>query len=430
MAVNNSVSMSWIIALGVIILLSLVGSIFVIAMPKFKTVQKLVDRLNLVTRENLSGILVIRAFGTQKFEEKRFDKANGDLTRVNLFVNRVMAFMMPAMMFIMNGITLLIVWVGAHQISRSAMQVGDMMAFMQYSMQIIMAFLMISMIFILVPRAAVSIDRIFEALEVEPAIKDLDSARVIDKPLSGKVEFKNVSFCYHNADDPVLKDISFTALPGMTTAIIGSTGSGKSTLINLIPRFYDATDGEILIDGINIKDMTQVQLRENIGYIPQKGMLFSGTIASNLRYGKKDATDEELLESAEVAQATEFIKNKDKGINSEISQGGTNVSGGQKQRLAIARALVKKAPIYIFDDSFSALDFKTDATLRKSLKKYISNSTILIVAQRISTILNAEQIIVLDEGEIVGKGTHKELLENCETYREIAKSQLSEEELR
>jgi ATP-binding cassette subfamily B multidrug efflux pump len=429
MAVGKSTSMTWIIALGVVILIGIMLAVFFVAMPKFKLVQKLVDKLNLVTRENLSGMMVIRAFGTQKFEEKRFEKANRELTDNHLFVNRVMVFMMPAMMFMMNVISLIIVWVGGHQIEQATMQVGDMMAFMQYAMQIIMAFLMISMMFIMVPRAAVSGDRIAEVLATEPSIRDPKEPKTLGRRARGEIEFRDVSFRYGNAEDDVLQDISFTAKPGQTTAFIGSTGSGKSTLINLIPRFYDVTGGKILLDGVDIRDLSQHELRENIGFVPQKGVLFSGDINSNLRYGKHEATDEELKLAADIAQATEFIENTPDRMETEISQGGTNVSGGQKQRLSIARALVKQAPVYIFDDSFSALDFKTDAALRRALKKYTGDSTVLIVAQRVSTIMNAEQIIVLDDGKIVGKGTHKELLKTCETYREIAESQLSKEEL-
>lgn len=429
MAVSRSISMTWIIAVGVIVLLGIMLSVYSLARPKFKIVQKLVDRLNLVTRENLSGMMVIRAFGTQKHEEDRFDKANEDLTRVNLFVNRIMAFMMPSMMFIMNTITLVIVWVGAQQIDQSAMQVGDMMAFMQYAMQIIMAFLMITMMFILVPRAAVSADRIAEVLETKPSVTDPQSLKHFGGRAKGTVEFRNVSFRYTNAEDDVLQNISFTAKPGQTTAFIGSTGSGKSTLINLIPRFYDVTEGQILIDGIDVRELSQQELRDNIGYVPQKGILFSGDIASNLRFGGENAGKEELDTAASVAQANEFIKQMPDGVDTAISQGGSNVSGGQKQRLSIARALVKKAPIYIFDDSFSALDFKTDAALRAALKKHTGDSTVLIVAQRVSTIMNAEQIVVMDDGKVAGIGTHRELLKNCETYREIAASQLSKEEM-
>lgn len=432
LALQKSVSMSWVIALGVIVLLGLIAIIFSIAIPKFNKVQKLLDKLNLIMRENLSGIMVIRAFGTQKFEENRFNDSNVDITKNNLFINRLTSCLMPAMMLIMNLSSLLIVWVGSKQISESAMQVGDMMAFMQYSMQIILAFLLISVMFIMVPRAAVSANRIAEVLETELTIKDAPNPKAFNKNnVKGVVEFKNVSFKYGDtADNNVIENISFTALPGQTTAFIGSTGSGKSTLINLIPRFHDVTTGEILIDGTNIKDIAQHDLHEAIGYVSQKGILFSGDIASNLRYGEKNASDEDIEKAAEVAQAMEFINANSKGFKREIAQGGDNVSGGQKQRLAIARALVKKAPIYIFDDSFSALDFKTDAALRKALYKYTANSTILIVAQRVSTIMDAEQIIVLDKGKIVGKGTHKELLKNCETYKEIASSQLSKEELK
>lgn len=428
-AYNKSSSMSWIIALAVIVLLGLIGTVFAIALPKFKLIQKLIDRLNLVTRENLSGMMVIRAFNTQKFEESRFDKANTDLTKTNLFVNRVMVALFPAMMLIMNGVTLLIVWVGAHQIADSNMQVGDMMAFMQYAMQIIFAFIMMSFMFIMIPRASVSAQRIAEVLETEPTIIDPKTPKHFNKEVKGLVEFKNVSFKYPGADENVLKNVSFTAMPGKTTAFIGSTGAGKSTLINLLPRFYDITNGEILIDGVDIRQVTQHELRTQIGYVPQKGSLFQGTIESNLRYADENATDSEIEKSAEIAQAMEFISENPEGLKSEISQGGANVSGGQKQRLSIARALVKKAPIYILDDSFSALDFKTDALLRKALKAETSTSTLLIVGQRISTIKNAEQIIVLDEGKIVGIGTHNELMENCTTYQEIALSQLSKEEL-
>lgn len=428
-ALEKSSSMSWVIAVAVIALLVLISIIFVVAMPKFKAVQKLVDRLNLVTRENLSGMMVIRAFNTQRFEEARFDKANKDLTSVNLFVNRVMVVLFPAMMLIMNGITLLIVWVGAHQIAESSMQVGDMMAFMQYAMQIIFAFIMMSFMFIMIPRASVSAQRIAEVLETDDTILDPKNPKNFKDDSEGMVEFKNVSFKYPGAETEVLKNINFKALPGKTTAFIGSTGSGKTTLVNLIPRFYDVTRGEILVNGINIKKVTQHDLREKIGYIPQKGFLFSGTIKSNLKYANENAIEEDLLKALDIAQATEFVSEAPEGLEKEISQGGSNVSGGQKQRLAIARALIKKTPIYIFDDSFSALDFKTDAALRGALKRETGSSTVIIVAQRIATIKNAEQIIVLEEGSIVGKGTHKELLEKCETYQEIASSQLSKEEL-
>ena len=425
LAAQTTTSMTWVIVVAVVVLLLILLVIYKIAMPKFKIIQKLIDRLNLVTRESLSGMMVIRAFGTEQHEEERFDKANQDLTKVNLFVNRVMTFLMPAMMFVMNGVSLLIVWVGAHQIEQATMQIGDMMAFIQYAMMIIMSFLIIAMMFIMIPRAAVSADRVADVLECELSIKDKENTKAIPENSQGRIVFDNVSFKYNNAENDVLSNISFTAEPGQTTAIIGSTGSGKSTLINLIPRFYDVTEGKITFDGTDIRDLKQHDLRENIGFVPQKGILFSGDIASNLRYGRNDATNEEIKQAAQVAQSEEFIESKPQKYNSPISQGGTNVSGGQKQRLAIARALVKKAPVYIFDDSFSALDFKTDAALRKALKKYTGNSTVIIVAQRISTIMHAEQIIVLDDGKIVGKGTHNELLKNCPTYKEIAVSQNS-----
>ncbi len=429
-ALSTDTSMAWIIAVGVMAVLTLVTLLFSIATPKFKKMQKLIDRVNLVMREALNGLMVIRAFNTQRLEESRFDNANKDLTRTNLFVARLMTFMWPTMMLIMNGVSLLIVWVGAHQIEDGAIQVGDMMAFMQYTMQIIMSFLMISMVSIMIPRASVSAQRIAEVLDREVAIKDpAKTDSKISSP-KGIIEFRNVSFKYPGAKEYVLKDISFTAKPGETTAFIGGTGSGKSTLVNLIPRFYDVTDGQILIDGVDIRDMKLHDLRERIGYVPQKSVLFSGTIESNLKYGKNaDATDQDVQKAIEIAQAKEFIDEKDKGILSEISQGGTNVSGGQKQRLSIARALAKKPQIFIFDDSFSALDFRTDAALREALSKEIRDKTVLIVAQRISTIMNAENIIVLDEGRIVGMGTHQELLKSCDVYRQIALSQLSEEEL-
>lgn len=428
-ATHTDSSMWWTIALAVVILLGLIFTVFTLALPKFRIIQKLIDRLNLVTRENLAGMMVIRAFNTQAFEEKRFDKANQDLTSTMLFVTRVMVFMMPAMMLIMNGVSLLILWVGAHQVAEAQMQVGDMMAFMQYAMQIVMSFLMLSFMFIILPRASVSADRIADVLDIVPAIQDPKKPKRFDTPFKGRIEFRNVSFRYHDAEEDVLRDISFTAEPGQTTAFIGSTGSGKSTLINLIPRFYDVTGGAILIDGVDIRDVTQRELRDKIGYIPQKGNLFSGTVESNLRYANETASDQELLAAAEIAQASGFITEMPGGLEAEISQGGTNVSGGQRQRLSIARALIKQPPIYIFDDSFSAVDYKTDVALRRALKTNTGDSTVLIVAQRISTIKTAEQIIVLDEGKIVGKGTHNELMEDCETYREIALSQLSMEEL-
>ena len=426
---NTNTSMTWIIGLAVAVIFSVVISLFVVVMPKFKIIQKLVDKLNLVTREILTGLPVIRAFSTERHEEKRFDKANKDLTKVNLFVNRTMALMMPLMMFIMNGVTILIVWKGAHNIDSGAMQVGDMMAFIQYAMQIIMAFLMITMVSVMLPRASVSAARIDEVLTTELMIKDPKESQTFDDSKKGLVEFKNVSFKYPNAEENVIDNITFTAKPGETTAIIGSTGAGKSTLINLIPRFYDVTEGEILIDGVDVRKVSQHDLRDKLGYVPQKGVLFSGTIESNIKYGNEEASQQDLEKAADIAQATEFINGKPEKYDSEISQGGTNVSGGQKQRLSIARAIATNPEIYIFDDSFSALDYKTDAALRKALKHETGESTVIIVAQRISTILHAEQIIVLDEGRIVGKGTHKELLNNCEVYKEIASSQLSKEEL-
>lgn len=429
-ALRTNTSMAWIVAVGVMAILTLVIVIFSIAMPRFKKLQKLVDRVNLVMRESLNGLMVIRAFNTQGFEEKKFDNANNDLTKTNLFVSRIMTTMMPTMMFIMNGIMLLIIWVGAHEIDKGAIQVGDMMAFMQYTMQIIMSFFMLSMVSIILPRASVSAGRIAEVLNKELTIKEAENLKEFNKDIKGLLEFKNVSFKYPMAEEYVLKDISFIAMPGETTAFIGSTGSGKSTLINLIPRFYDVTEGEILLDGINIRDIKLHDLREKIGYVPQKGVLFTGTIESNLKYGKNSGvSDEDILKAIEISQAKEFIDEKDKGILSEISQEGSNISGGQRQRLSIARALVKKPEIFIFDDSFSALDFKTDAALRKAMNEEIEDRTLLIVAQRINTIMNAENIIVLDEGRIVGMGTHKELLRNCDVYRQIALSQLSEEEL-
>ncbi|PEK30462.1 ABC transporter [Bacillus pseudomycoides] len=426
---TTDLSMGWIIAVAVIAILSLVIGLFSIAIPKFKSIQKLVDKINLITRESLTGMLVIRAFNNQKHEEKKFEKGNQDLTRTNLFVSRLMSFMMPMMMLIMNAVTVLIIWVGSHQVDMGHMQVGDMMAFMQYTMQIIMAFLMISMVSIMVPRASVSAQRIAEVLDTDLSIHDAAEPKTFASDKRGYVEFKNVSFKYPGAEEDVLSNITFTAKPGETTAFIGSTGSGKSTLINLIPRFYDVTSGQILIDGTDIREVSQKELREKIGYVPQKGVLFSGTIESNLKYGKKEATEKELAKAAEIAQAMEFINAKLESFRTEISQGGTNVSGGQKQRLSIARALTKKSEIFIFDDSFSALDFKTDAALRRALNNEIAGSTILLVAQRISTIMNADKIIVLDEGKIVGTGTHEELMENCEVYKQIALSQLSREEL-
>ena len=426
---HTNVDMSWIIGLAVAVIIVIVGFLFLVVMPKFKLIQNQVDKLNLVSREILTGLSVIRAFGTQKYEEERFDDANKALTKTNLFVNRAMTFMMPLMMFVMNSIAVLIVWVGGHSINDGAMQVGDMMAFIQYTMQIIMAFLMICMISVMLPRAAVSAGRVDEVLTSETMIHDPKNPSHIPEEEKGKIVFDHVSFRYPGAEEDVLHDISFTAEPGKTTAFIGSTGCGKSTLVNLIPRFYDVTDGKITIDGKDIRNVSQHELREKLGYVPQKAVLFSGDIASNILYGNPDGSEADMTEAAMIAQATEFIEQKKKKYKSTISQGGSNVSGGQKQRLSIARAIAKHPDVYIFDDSFSALDYKTDATLRAKLKEKTSESTVMIVAQRISTILHADQIIVLDDGQIVGKGTHKELLKNCEAYYQIASSQLSEKEL-
>ena len=423
---NNS--MTWILAAGVAVIFALILVLMIIALPKFKLMQKLVDRINLVTREIITGLPVIRAFSTEEHEKKRFDKANIDLTKNSLFVNRVMTFLMPALMLIMNLISILIIWVGADKINSGSMQVGDMIAFIQYTMQIIMSFLMLTMISILLPRASVSAKRIDEIISSKNTIND-PAVELSLQTNKGIVEFDHVSFRYPNAEEDVLSDIHFTARPGQTTAIIGSTGSGKSTLINLLPRFYDVTQGTIRIDGVDIKQMKQHELRDRLGLIPQKGVLFTGTIESNIKFGNPDASDEEMKRAARIAQASEFIDKMPDGYQTPIAQGGMNVSGGQKQRLAIARTIAKDPEIYIFDDSFSALDYKTDATLRKTLKQELSNRTMIIVAQRISTIMNAEQILVLDEGRIIGKGTHKELLKTCETYRQIASSQLSKEEL-
>lgn len=428
-ALEKSNQMSWIIALAVVLLLGLIVVVFTIALPKFKAVQKLVDKLNLVVRENLTGMMVIRAFNTQKFEEKRFDEANNNLTKTNLFVNRVMVFMMPIMMLIMNGTTLLVVWVGAHEVANSTMQVGDMMAFMQYAIQIIMSFLMLSMMFIMIPRASVSAGRIAEVLETKETILDPISPLQLNASGKGIVEFQNVSFKYPGAEEEMLKNVSFKAEAGKVTAIIGSTGSGKTTLVNLLPRFYDVTSGDIKIDGVSIKSVKQKDLRTLIGYAPQKASLFSGTIESNLLFGDENANLDQINEAIEIAQANEIVKEKPEGLKAPISQSGGNVSGGQKQRLSIARALIKKPKVYIFDDSFSALDYKTDSALRAALKTKTNNATVILVAQRISTIKNADQILVLDEGKLVGSGTHADLMSNCKTYQEIALSQLSMEEL-
>ena len=427
--ISKDSPLAWLVIVAVLMLVSLIIIVVSIAMPKFRIVQKLTDRVNLVARENLSGMMVIRAFNMQNFEKERFDKANADLTGVSLFINRTMVVMMPLMMLIMNLLMLGVIWFGAKQVADSHMQVGDMIAFMQYGMQIMFAFLMLSMLFIILPRASVSAERIAEVLDTEIHIHDAQEPKKFPQPFRGKVEFRNVSFRYPGADEDVLHDISFTARPGQTTAFIGSTGSGKSTIISLLPRFYEVTGGSILVDDVDIRDVTQHELRDKIGYVPQKGALFSGTIESNLLYADKNATPEMLEDAIVIAQAKEFVMSSPEGMSKEISQGGTNVSGGQKQRLSIARALVKKPPIYILDDSFSALDFKTDAALRRAFKEKAADSTLLIVTQRVSTIKNAEQIIVLDEGRIVGKGTHYELMEACETYREIATSQLTQEEL-
>lgn len=426
---KTNVSMSWIIGLAVIIIAFVVLLLFLVVMPKFKVLQNLVDKLNLVTREILTGLPVIRAFSTEKHEEERFDDANRTLTKTNLFVNRAMTFMMPVMMFVMNGVSVLIVWTGAHGISDGQMQVGDMMAFIQYTMQIIMGFLMLCMISIMLPRAAVAADRVEEVLKSETMIHDPKQEKHFPEDGKGVLTFDHVSFRYPGADEDVLEDITFTAKPGETTAIIGSTGSGKSTLVNLIPRFYDVTSGDITLDGVDIREVKQHELREKLGYVPQKGVLFSGDIASNIMFGNSHGSDDEMIKAAEIAQATEFIDTKPEKYKSPISQGGSNVSGGQKQRLSIARAIAKHPQVFIFDDSFSALDYKTDVTLRRALAEKTSGSTVLIVAQRISTILHAEQIIVLDEGKVAGKGTHAELLKNCPVYREIAESQLSKKEL-
>ena len=426
---NTDNSMAWIIGVAILAILFVVGTLFIIAMPKFKKLQELTDKLNLVSREILTGLQVIRAFNKEKWEENRFDNANKDLTKTNVFVNKAMSMMMPLLMLIMNAITVLIIWQGGHSVDEGLLQVGDMMAFIQYTMQIVMSFLMISMISIMLPRASVSANRINEIVDTIPKIKDKNDTKKFNPNKKGLVEFKNVSFRYPDADAEILEDINFTAKPGETTAIIGSTGSGKSTVVNLIPRFYDATGGELLIDGVNIKDVSQKDLRDIIGFVPQKGILFSGTIESNIKYSDENMSDKRMIEAAEIAQATEFIDSKENKYKDAIAQGGGNVSGGQKQRLSIARAIAKDPEIFVFDDSFSALDFKTDSKLREALSEKTENKTVIIVAQRISTILNADQIIVLDEGKVVGIGKHEELMKDNETYRQIALSQLSEEEL-
>ena len=427
-ALNTSRSLSWTIGIALLVILGIMAVSFFLVLPKFQVLQTKLDKLNLLMKERLSGILVIRAFNTEKSEEKRFDIANRDLTKINMFTNKAMSFMMPMLMFVMNGVSILIVWAGAHLVNDGSLMIGDMLAYLQYAMHVIMSFLFITMMFIMIPRAIVSAKRIGEVLDVEPSVEDPEMPETVEDH-RGVVEFDHVSFSYPDAEKEVLEDISFTAGPGRTTAIIGGTGSGKSTLISLIPRFYDATEGSVRVDGKDVREITQHELRDQIGYVPQKGLLFSGTIASNLQYGKEDATEAEMLEAAETAQAMDFIREKEHGLDEEVAQGGTNVSGGQKQRLSIARALVKKPKIYIFDDSFSALDFKTDKALREALKEKVGDSTIIIVAQRINTIIDADQILVLDEGRLAGKGTHDELMETCDVDREIALSQLSEEEL-
>jgi len=429
-AYNLASSLSWIIALAVAILLGVIFVMFAVALPKFKVLQKLVDRLNLVTRENLTGLRVIRAFNNEKLEQAKFEKANVDLTATNLFVNRLMVVMQPVMMLVLNLTSVLIVWIGASFINSGSLDIGNMIAFMQYAMQVIMAFLMISIVFIMVPRASVSADRVNEVIDTEPIIKDPKKPVFAKNLLGGVVEFKNVTFCYPGADTPVLENISFKTNSGETTALIGSTGSGKSTLINLIPRFYDVNSGEILLDGVDVREYRLEDLYAKIGYVPQKSVLFSGTVESNIKYGAPNATNSEVEKSSKISQAEEFVNNFGGKFKAPIAEGGSNVSGGQKQRLSIARAIIRKPEIYIFDDSFSALDFKTDAMLRQALKSETENKTVLIVAQRISTVLSAEKIIVLDEGKIVGEGTHQQLLKDCNVYREIAYSQLSEDELK
>lgn len=427
-AVKTNVPLSWTIGVALATVIAIMIISFLVVLPRFKVLQDKLDKVNLIMKERLSGILVIRAFNTEKKEEKRFDLANMDVTGINKFVNKAMSFMMPSLTFVMSAVGVLIVWVGAHMVENNTLLIGDMLAYLQYAMHVIMSFLFITMIFIMIPRAAVSAGRIGAVLEAQPSIVTPETPERSEES-KGVLEFNNVSFRYPDADENVIENVSFTARPGQFTAIIGSTGSGKSTLVNLIPRFYDVTEGEILLDGINVSKMDLTELRDTIGYVPQKGLLFSGTIADNMRFGKKDASEEDILKAIDIAQATELIQEKPEGINEPVSQGGTNVSGGQKQRLSIARALVKEAKLYIFDDSFSALDFKTDKALREALSREVTNSTILVVAQRINTILDADQILVMDEGKLVGKGTHEELLETCNVYKEIALSQLSEAEL-
>ena len=426
---NSDNQMAWIVGVAILAILFIVGTLFAIVMPKFRRLQDLIDKLNQVSREILTGMPVIRAFNKEKKEEARFNVANKDLMKANIFVNRAMSMMMPLLMLVMNCIMILIVWVGGHNVDHGNMQVGDMMAFIQYTMQIVMAFLMISMISIMMPRAAVSARRINEVIDTQSSIKDKKETKKLDSTKKGLVEFKNVSFRYPDADTEILSDINFTAKPGETTALIGSTGSGKSTVVNLIPRFYDVTGGELLVDGVNVKDLKLKDLRDVIGFVPQKGILFSGTIESNIKYSNENMSDEQMEEAARIAQATEFIEGKEKRYKESIAQGGGNVSGGQKQRLSIARAIAKDPEIFVFDDSFSALDFKTDSKLREALAEKTKDKTVIIVAQRISTIMNAEKIVVLEEGKIVGIGTHEELMKNNEIYRQIALSQLSEEEL-
>lgn len=428
-ATGKASSMWWIIALAVVVILGVIAVVFSVALPRFKSIQKLIDRLNLVVRENLTGMMVIRAFDMQGHEEERFDKANKDLTGTMLFVTRVMVVMMPLMMLIMNMVSLLVIWTGSHEVAQSQIRIGDMMAFMQYAMQIFFAFIMLSMMFIILPRASVSAERIAEVLETAPTVADPTEPAAFGDDFAGTVEFRDVSFRYPGAAEDVLHKINFTARPGQTTAIIGTTGSGKSTIVNLIPRFYDATEGSVLVGGVDVRKVTQRDLRSKIGFVPQKASLFSGTIESNLSYANETATKEDMDRAIEISQADEFVASKPEGLGLEISQGGTNVSGGQRQRLTIARAIVKNAPIYIFDDSFSALDFRTDTKLRQALKARLGGSAVILVTQRVAAIKQADQILVLDEGRAVGLGTHAELMETCEVYRDIAMSQLTQEEL-